>query len=425
MSNPVRTIAAPRMILVLGRQGENEAREVVFPLAQYRAMYGAGTASLIAQRKGDEAPYPVTAKTLGDELVWTISDADVTVAGEGKCELQYRMDGVLAKSETYRTVVLRSLSGSQDDQPPYQSWVDNVITAGNAAMDAAERAEAAVAHGPIIGEDDHHWYVYDAERGAYVDTGVQAEGSIKFEELTPEQKEMLRGPQGPKGEKGDTGPQGPQGEKGDTGPQGPAGSIDNLPIASSTQLGGVMPAAKTADMTQAVGVDEAGGLWAPPGGVKRAWRNVAKVNFAEYLNDGVYSFSFDVNNADCIQLSLYGPKNDHESTNSGLNVKFVTTGGYDYSVGAYSLIDTVNKNGSMQYYHTVTIFDGGKAFIIKGGKAINPVNNTGAGATIMYKVTEPVSGYVKRIYSSWSSADGSFSKLIDGYIDIWAREVVE
>ena len=31
------------------------------------------------------------------------------------------------------------------------------------------------------------------------------------------------GPQGPKGEKGDTGPQGPKGEKGDTGPQGPKG----------------------------------------------------------------------------------------------------------------------------------------------------------------------------------------------------------
>ena len=33
----------------------------------------------------------------------------------------------------------------------------------------------------------------------------------------------LRGPQGPQGEKGDTGPQGPQGEKGDTGATGPQG----------------------------------------------------------------------------------------------------------------------------------------------------------------------------------------------------------
>ena len=38
-----------------------------------------------------------------------------------------------------------------------------------------------------------------------------------------------------------------------------------LPIASSTQLGGVQPAAKTDTMTQAVGVDAGGALWTAPG----------------------------------------------------------------------------------------------------------------------------------------------------------------
>lgn len=37
-----------------------------------------------------------------------------------------------------------------------------------------------------------------------------------------------------------------------------------LPIASATQLGGVKPAAKTDEMTQAVGVDDAGGLFTAP-----------------------------------------------------------------------------------------------------------------------------------------------------------------
>ena len=36
-----------------------------------------------------------------------------------------------------------------------------------------------------------------------------------------------------------------------------------LPIASHTVLGGVQPVAKTSDMTQSVGVDETGALWAP------------------------------------------------------------------------------------------------------------------------------------------------------------------
>lgn len=43
------------------------------------------------------------------------------------------------------------------------------------------------------------------------------------------------------------------------------GSSYTLPIASSTQLGGVQPVAKTDAMTQSVGVDEAGALFTEPG----------------------------------------------------------------------------------------------------------------------------------------------------------------
>lgn len=44
------------------------------------------------------------------------------------------------------------------------------------------------------------------------------------------------------------------------------GSAYELPVASATQLGGVMPVAKTDEMTQAVGVDANGKLWGKLGG---------------------------------------------------------------------------------------------------------------------------------------------------------------
>ena len=80
------------------------------------------------------------------------------------------------------------------------------------------------------------------------------------------------GEQGPKGDTGDTGPQGEQGPQGPAGPQGEQGPKGDpgdtytLPIASSTQLGGVQPVAKTDAMTQSVGVDAGGALWTAPGG---------------------------------------------------------------------------------------------------------------------------------------------------------------
>ena len=161
---------------------------------------------------------------------------------------------------------------------------------------------------PTIG-DNGNWFL------GGTDTGKPSRGET--------------GPQGPQGEQGPTGATGPQGPKGDTGatgadgksayqyaqeggytgtetefaakiaeelpnklpnpnaltftgavtgsydgseplsveiPSGSSGSAYELPVASATQLGGVMPVAKTDEMTQAVGVDAEGGLWALPVG---------------------------------------------------------------------------------------------------------------------------------------------------------------
>ena len=100
-----------------------------------------------------------------------------------------------------------------------------------------------------------------------------------------------QGPAGPKGEQGiqgEQGPQGPAGPQGEQGPKGEPGATYTLPIASSTQLGGVQPVAKTDDMTQSVGVDETGALWTAAGGNNSPWETVIDTTLAETatLNTG-------------------------------------------------------------------------------------------------------------------------------------------
>ena len=108
----------------------------------------------------------------------------------------------------------------------------------------------------------------EGPQGPKGDTGTTGEAGP----VGPQGTQGEMGPQGPKGDageqgpKGDTGPQGPAGPQGEQGPKGDPGATYTLPIASSTQLGGVQPVAKTDTMTQAVGVDENGGLWTAPGG---------------------------------------------------------------------------------------------------------------------------------------------------------------
>lgn len=154
----------------------------------------------------------------------------------------------------------------------------------------------------------------DGAPGAKGDKG----DPFTYADFTNEQIAALKGEKGDKGDTGEQGPQGiqgvqgPQGEKGEkgdtgaTGPQGPAGSIDNLPIASAIQLGGVMPAAKTGEMTQAVGVDEAGGLWTLPGGVSGGGELVGEWMLEEEASVFTVSLDTPIEGSWLVQFGIVG-----------------------------------------------------------------------------------------------------------------------
>lgn len=63
-----------------------------------------------------------------------------------------------------------------------------------------------------------------------------ADGTMTFEDLTPEQKASLKGD---KGDKGDPGPQGPKGDTGETGAQGPQGLQGEPGTNGTTPVKGV------------------------------------------------------------------------------------------------------------------------------------------------------------------------------------------
>ena len=139
-------------------------------------------------------------------------------------------------------------------------------------------------------------------KGDTGETGLQGPAGPQGEQgIQGEKGETgATGPQGPKGDTGDPGPQGPQGEVGPQGPQGPAGpqgeqgpkgdpgDTYTLPVASAAALGGVQPAAKTDDMTQAVGVDEAGALWTAACGADR-WELIAELAVEEEIKNIVFN----------------------------------------------------------------------------------------------------------------------------------------
>lgn len=142
----IKTYAHPGGIITLGRRGENMARQVVFDLSAWVAVYGAGTAQLIAQRAGDASPYPVSIEQTSDSAIWTVNSADTANVGDGKVELLYTVDDVVVKSEIWQTSVSDALTDDTTEPPEAAAgWVEQVLAAGAQAVDAAAAAEKAAA----------------------------------------------------------------------------------------------------------------------------------------------------------------------------------------------------------------------------------------------------------------------------------------
>lgn len=202
-------------ILPLGKQGENLARKIQFDISRWISTFGPGTVQLLHQRSGDEAPYPVAVEQDGTLAIWKVSSADTASAGTGRTELQYYVGDTLAKSETWMTKVFPALGPAAETPPdPYQSWVDRVLQAGAAAVEAAEKAETAAVRQPIVGENGN-WWTWDPEAGAYADTGIYSGGDAPYigdnGNWYVGQTDTGVAATGPQGIQGATGPTGAEG----------------------------------------------------------------------------------------------------------------------------------------------------------------------------------------------------------------------
>lgn len=251
----------------IGRRGENQAIQIVWTniLENWRTMYGEGVVQLAVRRPKDTAPYPVACEVSGNDVMWTIQAADTAQSGVGECELSYIVDAVLVKSQTWNTMIARSLTGDGTVEPPSEpakTWFTKIQTEiGNLEdLETGDKSNLVAAINEVaqsVGTSDHtklenrdaddqhpmsaitgltdalagkqptgNYLTRDDLQDATDKALAQAKASGEFDGATGPQ-----GPQGERGPKGDTGPQGPKGETGpqgfpgEKGPQGPKGDV--------------------------------------------------------------------------------------------------------------------------------------------------------------------------------------------------------
>lgn len=115
--------------LQLGRQGENGVTEITFLCAGYAKMYGDGFAEAV-HRTPDGTTYPVNIEQDENSRVsWLISDGDTATAGTGQLELRWMVNGNLAKSKIFSTIIKSALTIPETPPDAAKSWVDKVLKA--------------------------------------------------------------------------------------------------------------------------------------------------------------------------------------------------------------------------------------------------------------------------------------------------------
>lgn len=137
--------AQEKVIIPIGRQGENGAAEIIFDVSGWADLYGNGAFELLNRRPAENTPYTCSITVSDEQVHWIVQSADVALVGHGRCELTYVVDDVIAKSVVFATCVLPSIEGAGEVPEPYESRIQDLIVASAGAVIAAKDSEAYAA----------------------------------------------------------------------------------------------------------------------------------------------------------------------------------------------------------------------------------------------------------------------------------------
>ena len=137
----------PGMTLELGKTGTHYVRAFRFDISAWQEAYPDGIINLIHRLPDANEPYVAGYLRLGEGYIdWVVQSSDVAVPGYGECELVMIVDGVAVdKTDTYPTHIEEQLGTNSVTPPTGATWVEQVLTVGNATLQAVDGFEDLVA----------------------------------------------------------------------------------------------------------------------------------------------------------------------------------------------------------------------------------------------------------------------------------------
>lgn len=254
-------IVANKKPIPIGRYGENEETTVQFSINAFFPDMPDADFGLVHQRHGDAAPYPCVISELNGFINWRIGSADVAKVGSGTAQLSAYKNGSISKTVIFTTETLNSL-GMVDPPSPETAWVDEVLTAGTAAVNAAERASTYAERAQAVADNIDTTVSESLEEakesgefdGPPGDPGFSP--AVIVTDITGGHRVTITDAEGDHAFNVMNGPAYTLTEEDKA--EIVADVVDEIPL--------VDPDAKTSAQTQPVGVDSNGKLWTAPGG---------------------------------------------------------------------------------------------------------------------------------------------------------------
>lgn len=159
--------------LYLGYVGENESRVISIDMNEWLEKWPDATIVVQVVRP-DGYKYFAATEMENGVMTWEVTAGEVLYKGKGFAQItavDLNTDKEY-KSRTVETIIAESLEEFNSlvlaETDPAQKWVNKVL-------EAAKQAEDAVDKMPYIGENGN-WMIWDAETGAFKDSGEKAAG---------------------------------------------------------------------------------------------------------------------------------------------------------------------------------------------------------------------------------------------------------
>ena len=112
----------------LGVVQENEATEIQIDVSPWLKKWPDGIFAVNVCRPGEMEPYPANCRVEDGMLYWLVTEGELAIAGNGRCDIRLYQGTVKKKTRIAITRIHETLPGSTQEAPPNaaQGWLDSL-----------------------------------------------------------------------------------------------------------------------------------------------------------------------------------------------------------------------------------------------------------------------------------------------------------